>query len=293
MKVSVVIVTHNSAPCLKKCIDSVLAQKTNGLEIIVVDNGSSDGTEALMRNSYPSVTFLFNSSNLGAAFARNQGIAASHGDWILTLDADAFLSQDFFMNFEKFFNRDLTDAVGIVTPKILYPDGKTIYSLGHRLTILRRFIDVGLGKKDGLAWMRDNRIFGACAATAFYNRRMLEEISVPEKGYFDKDLFFIAEDVDLAWRARKKGWKVAACYACVSYHEGNSMRLNESKRRFYEIRNRLLIMFKNDSLVYLFLFFIPLFLYEAARVVMLTIKGQGGVYKEAFLAAWKMRGGLT
>jgi GT2 family glycosyltransferase len=293
VKVSVLIVTHNSVPLLIKCLDSVLAQKTNDVEIIVVDNGSLDGTQVLMRESYSGITFISNSSNQGASFARNQGIALSRADWILTLDVDAVLSQDFFKNFEKFLNEECSGTVGIVIPKILYPDGKTIYSLGHRLTFLRRFIDVGHDKADGLRWKKNNGIFGACAATAFYNHRMLKEISMPRGDYFDKDLFFIAEDVDLAWRARKKGWKAVTCYACVSYHEGNSMRLDESKKRFYEIRNRLLIMFKNDLFLYRFLFFVPLFLYEAARVVMFTIRGQGGVYKEAFLAAWKMRRCLT
>lgn len=290
MNVSVVIVTHDSASCLRKCLDSVLAQKTDGLEIIVVDNGSSDGTQVLMRENYPGVRLLTNSMNFGASCARNQGIAASRGDWILTLDADAFLSQDFFKNFGRFLNEGLKNTVGSVIPKILYPDGKTIYSLGHRLTFLRRFIDVGQGQADGFKWMKDNRIFGACAATAFYNRRMLKEISRSKGDYFDKDLFFIAEDVDLAWRARKRGWRPVAYYACVSYHAGNSMRLDESKRRFYEIRNRLHIMFKNDVLFYRFIFFIPLFLYEAARVVKFALKGQAGVYREAFFAALKMRG---
>ena len=281
MKISVVIVSYNSAPLIKRCLDSVLAQRYEDKEIIVVDNGSSDKSVEFIKACYSNVTLIENATNEGAAQARNQAIVLATGEWILTLDSDAYLEKDFLLAFAAFLEKTKNQRrMGIVVPKILYPDGKAIYSLGHRLTFLRRFYDVAHGKKDNGSLRRVRYVFGACAASAFYLRSMLSEL-----GAFDKDIFFIAEDVDLAWRARQEGWRVSPCFDCISYHAGNSAALDENKRKYYCIRNRLIMMFKNDSRGRLAACAIFLFIYEIARLGLFLVQGKGGIYMSAISSA--------
>ncbi|MBI5873233.1 MAG: glycosyltransferase family 2 protein [Candidatus Omnitrophica bacterium] len=287
MKISVIVVTYNNRMIITQCIDSVLAQQYRDIEVIIVDNGSSDRTSDIIKERYPQVRLICNESNEGAAKARNLGVRSALGDWVLTLDADTVLDKDFLSNFVRAIEIKKGDRIGVVVPKILYPDKETIYSLGNELTFLRRFYDVGRGAKDAGRYKRLKKVFGACSAAAFYNRGMLEDIK--EKGsYFDPDFFFMAEDVDLAWRARKKGWGVSLCPGSYAYHEGDSSKTPRNERSFYSIRNRFLMMFKNDSFFYFLLSFVPLAFFELLRFIFLLLKGRGGVYTAAVSSAFRI-----
>lgn len=289
MKISIVIVTCNSSSIISGCLDSCLAQEHDDLEIIVVDNGSTDRTPELLNDRYPTVTIIENSGNAGAAQARNQAIDRASGEWIMTLDPDAALEGDFLAAFVRFLKEaQKEDRIGMVIPKILYPDGNTIYSLGHNLTLLRRFYDVGRDRPDNGSFPAARDVFGACSATALYLRAMLLELKKYDGFYFDPDFFFMAEDVDLAWRLRKKGWNARPCLSCISTHAGNSMGLGPSQKNFFSIRNRFLMMFKNDPPGRLILFSIPLFLYEVLRYLSLSLRGEGGVYLKAVRSALEL-----
>lgn len=289
MKISAVIVTFNSSLHVAECLDSVLSQPYADKEVIVVDNGSSDGTLDILEKRYPQARVIHNDFNKGAAEARNQGIKSATGDWIVTLDADTRLRGDFFTCFADFLDVQVVRRIGIVVPKILLPDRRTVYSLGNDLTLLRRFYDIGKGAVDPGNSRGINRVFGACSAAAFYNRGMLEDIK--ESGsYFDPEFFFMAEDVDVAWRARKKGWHVLSSYSCVAYHGGGSSGVSQAARSFYSIRNRFLMMIKNDSAPYFFLWMVPLVLYESARFFFLMINGSAGVYGAALLSFFRICG---
>ncbi len=284
MKISVVVVTHNSCRDIAGCLDSVVKQSGRKAdETLVVDNASIDGTPDLIRARYPHVRLLVNDRNAGASAARNQGIRASCGDWILTLDPDARLKEDFLDSFQCFMKKDQNGGrVGIVAAKILSSDEKTVYSMGHVLTFLRRFYDVGMGVPDRGQFDRGIPVFGACSAAAFYKRALLEDIAGPA-GYFDERFFYMAEDVDLAWRARRKLWRVLSCPGAVAYHRGGGSGTPAAVKDFYSIRNRFFMISKNDRLMYLALNFVPLLSYEILRVAALTLEGRAGVW----FSAWR------
>ncbi len=287
MKISVVVVTYNSSDAIGRCLESILAQPCGEIEIFVVDNGSFDATALLVRTHYPQVKLICNDRNVGAARARNQAIEQCSGEWVLTLDSDAALEKNFIGSFIQFLSGlKEGNRVGIVVPRILYPDAKTIYSMGHHLTFLRRFYDVGMGKKDRGQFGNLREVFGACSAMALYRREMLSKLKEDDGGVFDQEFFFMAEDVDLAWRAHKKGWKVCVCHDCLGYHTGNGSRLPQRQKHYYSIRNRFVMMFKNDDRGRLLLFLLPLFLYEVFRLSYLVLKGEGGLYVSALTSAW-------
>lgn len=290
MKISCVVVAHNSSGTIMKCLDSVFSQSHSDKEVFVVDNGSFDETADMVRAGYPEVKLISNARNAGAAEARNQAIDQATGEWVLALDADAFLREDFLSVFCDFI-KDRGCRVAIVAPKIYYPDGKTIYSVGQCLTPLRRFYELGHDKNDeGHVGQFDRigEVFGACSATALYRRDMLKDIR-EASGYFDKDLFYMVEDVDLSWRARKKGWKAYACPACISFHSGSGSGFSVKEKSFFSIRNRFIMMLKNDSKARLFLFLLPLALYELLRFFYLLCKKEGGVYCRAVFSVLEWR----
>jgi GT2 family glycosyltransferase len=265
-----------------KCLDSVFGQSYVDKEVFVVDNGSFDGTADMVRSGYPEARLISNARNAGAAEARNQAIGQATGEWVLVLDADAFLKEDFLSVFCDFI-KGQGGRVAIVAPKIYYPGGSIFYSAGQCLTPLRRFYELGHDKKDIGQFDRTGEVFGACSATALYRRDMLKDIR-ELSGYFDKDLFYMVEDVDLSWRARKKGWKAYACPACISFHSGSGSGLSAKDKRFFSIRNRFIMMLKNDPKERLFLFLLPLALYEILRFCYLLCKKEGGVYGRAIFS---------
>ena len=262
-ELSVIIPTYNSIQFIKPCLDSVYQQGVKDAEIIVIDNGSIDGTTGFIKQHYPSVILIENSSNLGAAHARNQGIDISNGKWILCLDSDVVLEAHFLKNLLTFAHGE-NESVGSFQPKILALNTKKIYSCGISLSPLRRFFDIGKGNEDHSAFHKPRFIMGPCSAAALYKRKMLRDIK-ESTGYFDKRFFFLVEDVDLAWRAQRKGWKSLFYADAVCYHHGNSSKSNKKLRQYLCFRNRHLMIAKNEKLLSRVVLYMASFWYEIPR----------------------------
>lgn len=242
---SIVILTCNSQKYIERCLASVFSQGVHDFEVIVVDNGSVDGTKAFIQKNYSQIRLIENLSNLGASKARNQGIECSAGDWILALDSDVILGKNFLKSFEA-FREGLPERVGMIQPNVLSGDGKSIYSQGIHLTVFRRFHDLNHGKPNDRVGPNDGKIVGPCSAAAFYRRSMLTQLK-EQTGYFDERFFFLVEDVDLAWRASRAGWKVLFCSSMVCSHEGNSSGTDMKLRQYLSFRNRHWMIAKNES----------------------------------------------
>jgi len=267
--VSIVILTKNSKRFLKPCLDSVFSREYKDFEIIVVDNGSEDDTVELIRRDYPNVILRENKENLGASRARNQGIDIAKYEWILTLDNDVVLKKGFLSRIQGLI-KSLPKDIGIVQPKILYPDKKKIYSCGLYLSWMRRFYDIGKGKKDAGQYNKAKEIFGACSAAALYRRDMLDDIK-ENTGYFDERFFFLVEDVDLAWRAQRKSWKTLFLPGLLCYHSGDSSSTNSKMRQYLCFRNRYLMIEKNEGWKNYTLRIFPLLFYDFPRWIYLFL----------------------
>ncbi|MFA5319743.1 MAG: glycosyltransferase family 2 protein [Candidatus Omnitrophota bacterium] len=242
--ISVVVVTYNSIAVVEKCLGSLLLQQCRDpLEIILVDNGSSDGTVDMAREKFPMVTLLENGINLGAAAARNRGIAASRGEWVFTFDCDAVAGTRFFSAIECLSAAEEGSRVGIIQPRIFSADGSKVFSCGITLDIFWRFSDINRGAACENGSDHPWRIDAACSACAGYRRKMLEEIK-EEYGYFDERFFFMVEDVDLGMRAGMLGWKTAYCPGAMAYHSGNASGFSRKERQYLCWRNRNLMLRK-------------------------------------------------
>lgn len=255
--VAVIVVTWNSAGFLPDCLDSLRRLARRPAEVVVVDSASTDGAAELVRHDYPEVRLIACEENVGFCLGNNLGIRATTAPAVLVLNPDTKLEPDFLEQLLPAFDEP---EVGLVAGKLLRFDRTTIDSAGQRLSRSRRVRDRGYGRPDRGQFDRDEPVFGVCGAAALYRRAMLERIADPETGYFDERFFAFGEDLDLAWRARRAGWRTVYRHRAVGYHArgGSATRAPRLRRwaamlgrspeiRYHVIKNRYLTLLRNET----------------------------------------------
>ena len=253
--VSVTLVTYNSGRFIKRCLESVLAQRYPDKEIIVIDNNSTDGTVDILEQFEDRCQVVYNQENVGFAAAQNQGIALASGDWVLTLNPDLLLLPNFI---EALVEAGAMDQkAGTVCGKLLtmsptfdIPSKPVVDSTGIYFNPMLRHLDRGSQEVDNGHYLRYEYVFGATAAAAMYRREMIEDISVDGE-FFDSDFFVYREDADVAWRAQLLGWKCIYVPYARGYHvrsvlPGNRRAL-PPEINMHSVKNRFLMRIKNIS----------------------------------------------
>jgi len=258
--ISIIVVNYNRKDLLKNCLDGAMAQSFKDIEIIAVDNGSSDGSPDMVKAGYSGVVLIENKENLFFCKANNQGIEVAKGDLILCLNSDCVLEWDYLKEAVSSFN--VGEKIGMVSGKILRMDKKTIDSTGLFVAGNRKPLERGYGKPDKGRYDNPGYVFGVSGSCMLMRKDMLDDIK-DENGYFDETFEMYYEDLDLCWRAWKKGWKAYYNPKAKAYHArgGTSITLGGSNRRpglnlaYIEddlkkkyIRNRYKCMRKNDTM---------------------------------------------
>jgi len=239
-KVSVIIVNWNGKVYLKDCLTSVLSQTYPNYEVILVDNGSTDGSVSLIKESFPEIRLIRLDRNYGFAKANNIGIEEALEDklteYVALLNNDAYVDRRWLE--ELVTCAEKSENVGMVASKILFAGLNTINSVGT--IVLKDGSAAHLGGKETDRGQYDliKETFAPCAAAALYARRMLEDI-----GSFDEDFFAYMEDVDLGWRARLAGWKCTLAPNARAYHKHSATSKKHSEFKIYQIeRNRVYLV---------------------------------------------------
>jgi GT2 family glycosyltransferase len=257
---------------LKSCLGSLLAQSKPPLEVIVIDNAPGSDYSQGISGQYPLVRIIKNPENLFYTGGMNKGIASSKGEFILCLNDDTVLDQDFICQALKGFS--VARNIGMVSGKILRQDKKTLDSTGLFLSPWRTARERGYGQLDSGQFQKSGFVFGVSGAAAFYRRQMLEEIK--ESGdYFDSRFKMFYEDLDLCWRANNRGWRGYYIPSALIYHvRGGSFRPDSGidkpiGRKYLDdrlhcglIKNRYLTILKNERFPGFCLCFIPIFIYD-------------------------------
>lgn len=238
--VTVIIPNWNGQRLLEACLSSVASQTFSDYRVLLVDNGSSDGSAEYVREEFPWVEVVSNPKNMGFAAAVNRAIEESDSAYVCTLNNDVWLEARWL---EEMTGAAAGDSgVGMVASKILLvaaPDrldcaGIGVDKAGFAWNALRGRSDVP-GETD------TSEVFGPCAAAALYRRDMLEEI-----GLFDVDFFAFLEDADLAWRARLAGWRCLYAPAARAYHVHSATAGQGSAFKAHLLaRNRIWMVLKN------------------------------------------------
>jgi GT2 family glycosyltransferase len=246
--VSVLILNWNGARVLARCVDAVRAQTYRPLEIIVADNGSTDGSAETLADQ-ADVRLLRNDRNLGFAAGYNRAIPTAAGEFLLLLNNDAMLTPEYV----RFLVEDMREDPrrGSASGKLLRPpDGNQparIDSAGH--VVYRNLWSVNRAEDepDQPEYDRPMEVFGVCAAAALYRRAMLEAVMVDGE-VFDSDFFAYLEDNDLDWRARLRGWRSWYDPRAVAIHlRGGTGAWYTTAIQRHILKNRLLMIIKNDA----------------------------------------------
>ena len=218
MDLSISIVNYNNKECLGACLDSIYshAQDVN-FEIIVVDNNSSDGSIDFINQAFPLVSVIENSENLGFVKANNQGIRASSGRYLLSLNNDTIMKNGTLAGLVRFMQEH--PDVGVCGPKVLNRDGTfqrqcrrsfptisssfcyflKLHKLFPRSEYFGRYLMTQLDcDKPGEV----DSVSGCCM--------MVRKEVIEQVGILDESYIMYGDDLDWCYRIKQEGWKV--CY---------------------------------------------------------------------------------
>ena len=300
--VSILITTYDSGAVLEACLEAIFQQDYPAIEVIIVDNASSDGTREVLKRNENRVRVIYNDGNVGFAAAQNQGIAQARGEWLLSLNPDVILERDCISKMVAAGEAD--PRIGAVCGKLMrwkpgsdaertqVTDSTGIYFLRNL-----RHMDRGSDTIDTGQYEKREYVIGATGAAALYRRTMVEDISVGGE-FFDEDFFAYREDADVAWRAQLMGWRCLYTPQALGWHVRRV-----TPERFHElpdvinrhsIKNRFLMRAKNISPGLYLRLFIPITFRDALIIGYCTLRNRGLLSGLGFVwsrrsAVWKKR----
>ena len=273
MEVSVVIPIFYGIAFLDSVLASLEGQTLNNFEVILVDNGSTDGSCSFVTANYPWVHLIELSENFGFCGAVNAGIRASKAPYVLLLNNDTEVKEDFVEEMLAAIRRH-KNAFSCGARMVQYHDRDKLDDVGNYYCALGWSFARGRGK-DIHAYETEDKIFSACAGAAIYRKKILEKI-----GYFDEEHFAYLEDTDIGYRARIYGYENWYAPKAIVYQVGSGTsgsRYNQIKTR-YSSRNNIYLIYKNMPLLQIILNLPFLAAGFLIKFLFFAVKGMGKEY---------------
>lgn len=238
LRLSVVVPNWNGIRHLPICLNALRKQTYSHVEVLVVDNSSSDGSQQLIAEKYPEVCLITLPENRGFTGACNAGIEVARGEFVALLNNDTEAAPTWIEEVVDAFERH--PEAGMVASKMLLFDRRdTLHTAGDIYRVDGLPGNRGVWQKDDGGYDTEEYVFSACGGSSAYRREMLNQI-----GLLDDDFFFSCEDVDLGWRAQLAGWKCVYAPRAVVYHHlaatGGGITAS-----YYDGRNTLWVIAKN------------------------------------------------
>ena len=218
--VSIVVVSLNNDTFIAECLSCALAQDYEPLELIVVDQGSRDGTVAIIQRDFPQVTLLQNDGNTGFAAGMNRGIERSRGEFVLLLNSDLFLEPGFVSNAVRCLaSHPAANRVGMLASLVhCHRNGRRTSEVDSTgMMFLPYHAIVNGGHADRMNW-----VAGPAGSVMFVTRAMLEDVRLPGGEYLDETYFCYGEDMELMLRAQMLGWRCAFVPILAGWHMGGA-----------------------------------------------------------------------
>jgi hypothetical protein len=251
MDISIIIVTWNTRELLRRCLESVEATLQHlSCEVIVVDNASTDGSPAMLRERFPSVCLIENGENRGFGAANNQALRIMKGRYALLLNSDTLLTENAVSELFTYLERhpDVAMACG----QLLNADGSRQNSIAAFPTLLTLMTNTPLleylvprqflsKRRRYVAPVEIESAIGACL--------LVRKSAIDAVGMFDERYFFFFEETDWAYRMRQVGWKIVHVPTAFIYHfQGQSIGRNlPSRIAFYRSRYQFFRKWKSGT----------------------------------------------
>jgi GT2 family glycosyltransferase len=264
---SIVLVGWNNKayldPCLKSLYDSGMK---NSFDVIVVDNGSTDGSQQMLAEKYPAVMQLQNADNVGLGKASNQGIRATHGRYILLLNNDTIVNGASFDAMIEFLNKN--PKTGAVGGKLMNPDGTVQAGYNYFSSLHEEFlVATQLGElfRTGYPAVMDaievKSVDWLGSACLMVRRSALDQVGLLDEGYF-----IYGDEADLQYRMKKARWDVHFLPNATTIHYGGRS-MDRWKRRKMVYRGKLLFYQKHYGFLQTFLLRMLLGILSLAKLV--------------------------
>lgn len=263
-QVVVIIVTYNNRLQITDCLGSLKTQSyQNNFQIVVVDNGSTDGTQAVVKTDFPNV-ILINNKNNGYAGGNNVGLtwAIEQGyDKFVLLNPDMEVDVDWLKELVEFAEKE--KSVGIVQAKVLFFNEKyRVNTIGNPLHFAG-FSWSGGFKNLSSRYLEPKSVMIASGSSLLIKKEVIDKI-----GYFDEKFFMYHEDVDFSWRARLAGYEIYLAPLSKAYHKYTFSF--GTKKFYYAERNRLAVIFTYYKFLTLLLLF-PFLLFTEIAMLLYAI----------------------
>lgn len=272
-KVTVIIPNYNGEQYLRGCLDSLMEQTMGSVPVIVVDNGSKDGSLQILQEEYPQIHLVALEMNYGFCRAVNEGIRAAQTEYVILLNNDVRVAPDFAEMLTAAMDKNphifscQAKMLQMDRPELIDNGGDFYTALGWAVT-RGKDMSSEVCRKPG-------EIFSACAGAAIYRRKLFEEI-----GYFDEAHFAYLEDVDIGYRARIAGYINVFEPKAIVWHKGSAV--TGSRHNSFKVksaaRNNLYLIYKNMPR-WQILINLPLLLCGwAVKGIFFLLKGLGAAY---------------
>lgn len=270
-EVTVLIPNFNGLKFLKPCIKSLEDIKDEKFDLLVVDNGSDDGSKEWMKEK--KVRFIDLDKNYGFAGGVNRGLKEVKTKYVILLNNDTVVRKNYVSALLSTIKSD--DKIFAVSPMMINAhDDKLIDDAGDGLTLVGWGYQRGVGENIKY-YEKAARVFSACGGASIYNMDILNEI-----GYFDEEFFAYLEDIDLSYRAALHGYYVLYEPASKVLHLGSATsgsRYNSFKVKL-AARNNIYLFYKNQTDLQLVINFIPMFIGHVIKILFFLKKGYAKDY---------------
>lgn len=239
-RVNVIIPNWNGIKLLKICLPSLRRQTFKDFEIIVIDNGSSDGSVDFIKKNYPEIHLIKLKKNIGFSPAINLGIKNGNGEYFVLINNDTKVDKDCLKRLVE--AADKHSEAGMIACKMLnFNQPELIDSAGDYIDAVGHANNIGLGEKDSVKFNHGGYVFLVTGGGSLIKREVFEKI-----GFFDHDYFAYMEDVDFCLRAQMVGFKGWYEPKAVIYHmHGETAKRNLAFKEYLQFRNMTMTIIKD------------------------------------------------
>jgi GT2 family glycosyltransferase len=277
VRISVIVLNWNGQHLLEPCLQSLRWQTGQDVEVIVVDNGSTDGSPAFVRSRFPDVRLVELTENVGFAAGNNRGVEVARGENILFLNNDTEVHPEMVSALLRAIETAPPEVGAWAVRMMRWDNRRVIDNCGCGYSAFGSGFTLNAGKPEADGIAETDALFGPSGGAGCYRKAVLDDI-----GLFDEEFFYNNEDVDLSFRHQLAGYRCVFVPDAVVYHRGSATGGASSDLTVYHIqRNKEWVYFKNMPTRLLWKY-LPLHLvYGLAWIAYWSSRGKAGVVLRA------------